>query len=180
ALRRLLDQDFAVILLDVQMPGMDGIETATLIRQRERSRHIPIIFLTGAFKTEDMMFKGYSTGAVDYLIKPLVSGILRVKVEVFVELALARKKLQEEIAERVRAAAEISKLNMILEQKNKDLIAANADLEMFGYSISHDLRGPLRHIQGYAAMLEESLGEKLGEMERKQMRVIQQSVQRMG
>jgi len=66
ALRCLLNQDFAVILLDVQMPGMDGFETATLIRNRERSRHTPIIFLT-AFSTSDNLFRGYSLGAVDYL-----------------------------------------------------------------------------------------------------------------
>src|SRR4051812_30346214 len=117
ALRYLLKQDFAVILLDVQMPDMNGIETAAAMRERERSRHIPIIFLTGVVKTEEMMFKGYSAGAVDYLMKPIVTGILRAKVEVFVELAVARKKLQEEIAERARVAIEISKLNMVLEQR---------------------------------------------------------------
>ena len=180
ALRCLLNQDFAVILLDVQMPQMNGIETATIVRERERSRGIPIIFLTGAFKTDEMMFKGYSTGAVDYLIKPVVSGILRAKVEVFVELALARQKLHEEIAERARVASEISKLNMILEQKNEDLTAANADLETFGYSVSHDLRAPLRHIQSYAALLAESLDVKLSETERDHMSMIEKSVKRMG
>src|SRR5260370_38667992 len=97
ALRCLLEKDFAVILLDVQMSGMNGIETAAAIRERERSRHIPIIFLTGVVKTEEMMFKGYSAGAVDYLMKPVVTGVLRAKVEVFVEFAIARQKLQEEI-----------------------------------------------------------------------------------
>ncbi len=95
ALRYVLNEDFAVILLDVQMPDMSGIETAALIRVRERSRHIPIIFLTGMVKTAEMMFKGYSAGAVDYLMKPIVSGVLRAKVEVFVELAVSRRKLQE-------------------------------------------------------------------------------------
>ncbi len=86
ALRCLLDQDFAVILLDVQMPGMDGFETASLIRQRVRSRNTPIIFLT-AFSTNDsLMFKGYALGAVDYLTKPIDPVILTSKVSVFVEL----------------------------------------------------------------------------------------------
>ena len=86
ALRCLLHQDFAAILLDVQMPGMDGFETATLIRQRERSRNTPIIFLT-AFSTSDpFVFKGYEIGAVDYLLKPLDAGVLTSKVSVFVEL----------------------------------------------------------------------------------------------
>src|SRR5262245_19371839 len=80
ALRCVLDRDYAVILLDVQMPDMSGIETAALIRERERSRTTPIIFLTGVVKTSEMVFKGYSTGAVDYLMKPVVSGILRAKV----------------------------------------------------------------------------------------------------
>src|SRR5689334_16055992 len=68
ALKSLLQQDFAVILMDVQMPNMDGFETATLIRQRERSKHIPIIFLTALNRSETHIFKGYSLGAVDYIV----------------------------------------------------------------------------------------------------------------
>jgi signal transduction histidine kinase/DNA-binding response OmpR family regulator len=86
ALRRLLDADFALILMDVQMPDMDGLETAALIRQRDRSRHTPIIFLTAHERTDVQMFKGYSLGAVDYLVKPIVPVVLKSKVGVFVEL----------------------------------------------------------------------------------------------
>jgi signal transduction histidine kinase len=179
ALRQLLDQDFAVILLDVQMPGMDGIETASLIRERERSRQVPIIFLTGVVKTAEMMFKGYSAGAVDYLMKPIVSGVLRAKVEVFVELALARQALQQQIAERARVAAEIAKLNMELEQRNEDLVAVNADLETFSHSVSHDLRTPLRHVQGYIALLADSLNEKLNDEQRRYMGVVKDGARRM-
>jgi light-regulated signal transduction histidine kinase (bacteriophytochrome) len=175
-----LDRDYAVILLDVQMPDLSGIETAALIRERERSRATPIIFLTGVVKTSEMVFKGYSTGAVDYLMKPVVSGILRAKVEVFVELAIAREKLQQEIAERSRIAAEIAKLNMALEQRNEDLIAANSDLEAFGHSVSHDLRMPLRHIHAYISMLEDSATPKLSEEECRQFRVIRDAARRMG
>ena len=82
ALRQVLEHDFAVILLDVQMPDMSGIEAAAMIREGERSKTTPIIFLTGVVKTAEMMFKGYSAGAVDYLMKPVVSGVLRAKVEV--------------------------------------------------------------------------------------------------
>src|SRR5438552_3698532 len=86
ALRRLLQNDFAVILLDVQMPTMDGFETATLIRQRDKSKHTPIIFLTAINKSQTHIFKGYSLGAVDYIVKPIVPEILRSKVGVFIEL----------------------------------------------------------------------------------------------
>ena len=91
ALRRLLGEDFAVILLDINMPGMDGFETAKLIRQRQRSQHTPIIFLT-AFSDEIYIERGYSLGAVDYILAPVVPEILRAKVGVFAELH--RKTLQ--------------------------------------------------------------------------------------
>ena len=86
ALMRVLDDDFAVILMDVQMPGMDGFETAALIRERDRSQHTPIIFLTAFQSTEVQVFQGYSLGAVDFLSKPIVPAVLRSKVAVFVEL----------------------------------------------------------------------------------------------
>src|SRR5262245_44541870 len=77
ALRRLLREDFALILLDVRMPGMDGLETAALVRQRDRTRHVPIIFLTAYDKTDVQVFNGYSVGAVDFLTKPIVPEVLR-------------------------------------------------------------------------------------------------------
>src|SRR6266536_3515506 len=86
ALRRLLREDFAVVLLDVHMPGMDGFETAALMRQRERSSSIPIIFLTAANKDTIHVMRGYSLGAVDYIFKPFDANILRSKVDVFVDL----------------------------------------------------------------------------------------------
>ena len=86
ALRALLHHDFACILLDVQMPGLDGFDTAELIKQRERSKTIPIIFLTAISKEERHVFRGYSAGAVDYLFKPFDPEVLRSKVAVFIEL----------------------------------------------------------------------------------------------
>jgi signal transduction histidine kinase/CheY-like chemotaxis protein len=86
ALMRVLDADFAVILMDVQMPGLDGFETATLIRERDRSQHTPIIFLTAFQSDEGQIFRGYKLGAVDFLSKPIVPTVLRSKVGVFVEL----------------------------------------------------------------------------------------------
>src|SRR5437016_5259840 len=83
ALRQLLREDFALILLDVSMPGMDGFEVASLVKQRERSRHVPIIFLTAASKDISSVYKGYAVGAVDYLLKPLDPDVVRAKVAVF-------------------------------------------------------------------------------------------------
>jgi two-component system, sensor histidine kinase and response regulator len=179
ALRRVLEHDFAVILLDVQMPDMSGIDAAAMIRERERSKTTPIIFLTGVVKTAEMMFKGYSAGAVDYLMKPVISGVLRAKVEVFVELAQVRHSLQQEIAERARIAGEVSKLNMVLEQRNEDLTAANSDLEAFSHSVSHDLRMPLRHIQAYVSMIEESALPKLNADEQRRLKGVREAAQRM-
>lgn len=104
ALRHLLAMNFAVIILDVQMPEMDGFETAALIRERERSRYTPIIFLTAARTSPEHIFKGYSVGAVDYLIKPVVPEILRSKVLAFAELA--KKTSLLEIANRQLSEAQ--------------------------------------------------------------------------
>ena len=102
ALKRLLDRDFAVILLDVQMPGMDGFETATLIRRRDRSQHTPIIFLTAFHRSDTQVFRGYSVGAVDFLSKPIVPEILKSKVSVFVDLF----KKTEEVKRQARQLRE--------------------------------------------------------------------------
>ncbi len=119
ALRCVLQQDFAVILLDVKMPGMDGFETAEIIRARAQSRHIPIIFLTAYGPQESDASRGYLLGAVDFLFKPIVPEILRSKVGVFLDL---HKKTQEagERAEQLRAA-ERQRLETELEQARQRL-----------------------------------------------------------
>jgi PAS domain S-box-containing protein len=96
ALRCLLDRDFAVILLDVQMPGLNGFETAQLIKSRERTKFIPIIFLTAISKDDEYVFQGYSVGAVDYMFKPFQPAILRSKVQVFVDLYLQQLRITEQ------------------------------------------------------------------------------------
>src|SRR5205814_6596775 len=101
ALRKVLDEDFAAILLDVHMPGIDGFTTAKLIRERKRSRYTPIIFLTAA-SPEDLvtMFRGYQAGAVDYIVKPVIPEILRSKLSVFIGLHDTNRILNAELAER--------------------------------------------------------------------------------
>ena len=96
ALKRILAQDFAVILLDVQMPGLNGFETAKLIKARERSRYIPIIFLTAISKDEQFVFEGYSVGAVDYMFKPFPPDVLRSKVSVFMDLYYKQQQIKEQ------------------------------------------------------------------------------------
>ena len=109
ALRRLLKEDFAVILLDVNMPGMDGFETAGLIRQRQRSQHTPIIFLT-AFSDEIYIERGYSLGAVDYILAPVVPEILRAKVSVFADLHRKTQQLRRQTNSLEQRATQLHKL----------------------------------------------------------------------
>src|SRR5256712_8784039 len=99
ALRCVLKQEFAVILLDVRMPGVDGFETARLIRERQRSRHTPVIFVTGATEEVGSMFRGYEGGAVDYIVKPLIPEALISKVAALIELYAKNPALVREIAE---------------------------------------------------------------------------------
>src|SRR2546430_7293720 len=94
ALKQLLIGDFAVILLDAQMPEMDGFETASHIKQRERTRHVPIIFLTAADRDAQLALRGYAAGAVDYLTKPFDPRVLRAKVSVFMDLWVKTRQLE--------------------------------------------------------------------------------------
>jgi CheY-like chemotaxis protein/anti-anti-sigma regulatory factor len=150
ALKQLLDQEFALILLDVQMPGLDGYETAALAREREQSRHTPIIFLTAINQSDAQVFKGYSSGAVDYMFKPFMPEVLRAKVSVFVDLyrstqevrrqaellQRANGELENEIAERRKAEEALNKVHEELEarveRRTAQLARANAELEEQG------------------------------------------------
>ncbi len=122
ALRHLLNEDFAVILLDVRMPDMDGFETAELIRSRPRSRHTPILFLTG-YRNEEHLFRGYDLGAVDFLFKPIVPEVLRSKVAVFAELSRSNAKLKAQ-ADALRKQAEVLQK---AEQRFRSLLEAAPD-----------------------------------------------------
>ena len=132
ALREILKADFALILLDVRMPGMDGFETATLIRERKRSRGTPIIFLTAAAEDMKSMWRGYEIGAVDYILKPVDPDILKSKVAVFVDLYAKSAELAQQVAQRRFAERQLSKVNESLETKIRErtasLLVANATL----------------------------------------------------
>jgi signal transduction histidine kinase/CheY-like chemotaxis protein len=106
ALKRVLERDFAVILLDVNMPGMSGLETAALIRQRNRSAHVPIIFITADYSDDSRMARGYALGAVDYIGSPIVPEILQAKVKVFVDLYLLAQQAKEQAQEHIALAEE--------------------------------------------------------------------------
>ncbi|REJ80964.1 MAG: hybrid sensor histidine kinase/response regulator [Bacteroidetes bacterium] len=138
ALRIALDVDLAMILLDVQMPGMDGFEVARLLKANSRTRDIAIIFVTAISKEEKYTIQGYEEGAVDYLLKPLDVHVVRAKVDVFSRLYTQRKQLVE---------------------KNKSLEALNKQLDEFVYIVSHDLKAPLRGLSSLATFMEDAIGE---------------------
>jgi signal transduction histidine kinase len=142
ALRLMLTRDFAVVLLDVQMPDMDGYETAQLMRSEERTKLVPIIFVTAGDRSDERTFRGYEVGAVDFLYKPINARTLRSKVDVFVDL---HKKTEE-----------LRSLNAALARASAALEEKVGDLENVNRTLSHDLRSPLRSIQGFAAALAEA------------------------
>ena len=125
ALKQVLARDFAVILLDVAMPDLDGYETAELIRGRERSRQTPIIFLTANYRSDSHVFRGYSVGAVDYLFKPFNPDILRTKVAVFVDLYQKREALKRQTQALLRAHEELEER---VRARTVELAAANESL----------------------------------------------------
>src|SRR5262249_24174383 len=131
ALLAVVRHDFAALVLDIRMPGMNGIELATLIKQRKRSYHVPILFLTAHSVNEDDVLRGYGAGAVDYLSKPINARILRSKIDVFVDgyrksraLVDVNTALQREIVEREKIQEALEQANLELERRVHERTAA--------------------------------------------------------
>lgn len=194
ALKVLLNEfDFALILMDVKMPNLNGFETAAMIYEREKLRHIPIIFITANNYGEDNIFKGYKTGAVDYIYKPVNPELVRAKVSVFIDLykknhqLIAQEKrliainkdLEREVNERKLSEEQIILLNHSLLDNIARLENANKELDNFAYMASHDLQEPLRKIRIFCDRLENRYMQVLDDDGKNNVEKIQKSCERM-
>lgn len=194
ALKILLKEfDFAIILMDVEMPNLNGFETASLIYEREKLKHIPIIFITAHGHGDENIFKGYRAGAVDYIYKPIRPELLRAKVQVFVELykknyqlveqeqklIATNRNLELEISDRIASEEKARKLNKQLLANIDQLEATNRELDCFAYMASHDLQEPLRKIRIFSDRVSSKYGNELDSESKVYIDKIQASCARM-
>jgi signal transduction histidine kinase len=192
ALKVLLTEfDFAMILMDVRMPNLNGFETAALIYEREKLKHIPIIFITANNYGDENIYKGYQSGAIDYIFKPINPDILRAKVGMLVDLykknrllveqerklIAINKDLEREIEERKDNEEKVKKLNHRLLENIASLESANKDLERFAFMASHDLQEPLRKIRMFSDRLFDN--NTSSEEDTKSITRIQKAAERM-
>src|SRR5215213_4676604 len=194
ALKILLTEcDFALILMDVKMPNLNGFETASLIYEREKLKHIPIVFITANNYGEENIYRGYRTGAVDYIYKPINPELLRAKVSVFVDLyqkthrlvmqeqklVAINKNLQIEVQERKASEERVKELNRQLLENIARLESANKDLDRFAFMASHDLQEPLRKIRIFSDLLHVKYKDMLDEDGKMNIVRIQGAAERM-
>jgi signal transduction histidine kinase len=173
ALSKVLKNDYALIILDVQMPGMDGYEVAENLNGYSKTRDIPVIFLSAVNLDKNFITRGYHSGGVDYITKPFDPDLLLLKVSTFYrlyrqkqDLQVIQKVLEQEILQRKNAQSEVEQLNQKLEEKvasrtqqllrlNEELEASNTELAQYASLASHDLQEPLRKIMTFSQLLEE-------------------------
>jgi two-component system sensor histidine kinase/response regulator len=174
-----LNNPVELIILDVQMPEMNGFEVAQVLKSSKRTKDIPIIFASAEKKERDSIMQGFEEGAVDYLSKPLDPELTRAKVSVLLKIQLQKKELIEKNKSLEEAEAKIKDLNTSLQRNLQQVESMNKELESFSYSVSHDLRAPLRSIMGYAKILEEDFHDKLDNSGKQALGTIQQNASRM-
>jgi signal transduction histidine kinase len=194
ALKILLkEQDFTLILMDVQMPILSGFETASMIYEREKLKKIPIIFITAHSYNDEIIYEGYKAGAVDYIYKPVKPELLKAKVAVFVDLysktetlilqelrlKAANKDLEKEVKERKQSEKKVKKLNEELLENIHTLENANAELARFAYMTSHDLQEPLRKIQMFGDLLQSRYQKLIDEKGRYYIEGMQKGSERL-
>src|SRR5215470_3524297 len=158
ALETILAHEPAAIVLDVKMPETSGLELARIIKGRKKTEHLPILFLTAHLHENQDVLAGYSAGAVDYLTKPVNPAILKAKIAVF---------------------AELYRKTQALAQRTVQLETANRELESLSYSVAHDLRAPLRSIDGFSQALLEDYADKLDKDGQQHLHYVRQSAQEM-
>jgi light-regulated signal transduction histidine kinase (bacteriophytochrome) len=189
----LTEYDFALILMDVKMPNLNGFETASLIYEREKLKHIPIIFITANNFGDENIYKGYQSGAVDYIYKPINPDVLRAKVSVLIDLykknrqllaqeqrlVAINKSLEMEIKERKASEEKVKQLNRQLLENIASLESANKDLDRFAFMASHDLQEPLRKIRMFSDRLFLKYRDMLDDDGKTNIHRIQKAAERM-
>ncbi|WET03172.1 response regulator [Flavobacterium sp. YJ01] len=166
ALKKILKTDYCLIIMDVQMPGLDGFEVVKILSGNQRTKDIPVIFLSALNTEKKYIFKGYETGAVEYITKPVDSDLLILKVKTFIkiyeqqnELKVMKDLLSKEIKIRKEAQdnleIKIAERTKELVQKNEELELRNHELQQFSWVVSHDLNEPIRKIQIFIKIIKD-------------------------